>query len=260
MDCRLRYEITENPSWRSSASSEMIKDVVRLITDTNPTFQGDFMDKLDDYARQHAIQDQEDLDRRCSKVAQTMKMLYDHRMELMKDGSVLRYSTVPLICEIHRSLVDRPDAGNFRVCEAYTTRPDNSRHDYPTVNDIEHLLYGVVDVHNQHMEFYYKKMNSETLEDKLTYIIKCAAWFFCRVISVHPFGDGNGRVCRLLANDVLMELTPFPVQLYNVGNVTRNHYFNAIVQSQDDYYNPPCDLSAILVDGLWYGWKDYIAT
>ena len=55
-----------------------------------------------------------------------------------------------------------------------------------------------------------------------------------------------------------MELVPFPVLLYNVGNVTRNN-FRAIVQSQD-YYNPPCDLSAILVDGLWYGWKDYIAT
>ena len=62
-----------------------------------------------------------------------------------------------------------------------------------------------------------------------------------------------------MANDVLMELIPFPVLLYNVGNVTRN-YFRAIVQSQDDYYNPPCDLSAILVDGLWYGWKDYNAT
>lgn len=260
MDSRLHYKITENPSWRSSASSEMIKDVVRLMTDTNLTIQGDFMDKLHVYARQHAIQEKRDVDRRCTKVAETIKMLCDYRIELMEYGSVLRYSTVPLICKIHRSLVDRPDAGNFRVCEAYTDRPDNSRHYYPTVYDIEHSLYGVVDVHNQHMEFYYENMKSETLENKLTYIIKCAAWFFCRVISVHPFGDGNGRVCRLLANDVLMELTPFPVLLYNVGNVTKDQYFNAIIQSQDDYYSPPCDLSAILVDGLWYGWKDYIAT
>ena len=169
MDSRLHYKITENPSWRSSASSKMIKDVVRLMTDTNLTIQGDFMDKFHVYARQHAIQEKRDVDRRCTKVAETMKMLYDYRIELMEDGSVLRYSTVPLICKIHRSLVDRPDAGNFRVCEAYTVRPDNSRHDYPTVNDIEHLLYGVVDVHNQHMEFYYENMNSETLENKLTY-------------------------------------------------------------------------------------------
>ena len=56
-----------------------------------------------------------------------------------------------------------------------------------------------------------------------------------------------------------MELIPLPVLLYNVGNVTRN-YFRAIVQLRYDYYNPPCDLSAILVNGLWYGWKDYNAT
>lgn len=115
-----------------------------------------------------------------------------------------------------------------------------------------------MDLHNDHVQFYYDNIILKTPKEKLTYIIKCATWLFYHAISVHPFGNGNGHLCRLLANDVLQELTSFPVQLYNVGSVTKDHYFNAIIQYQDN--SMVDNLSAILVDGLWYGWNDYNKT
>ena len=264
---RLRFDIPETPHWRRLAvsSSQMIDDIVGHMTAADRTFQdGNFVEvEWYNYAQKHSDQNTENLDRRCSNVVAAMKVLNGYRMDMRKNNSIKRLLTVDMICEMHKSLmkVDRPDeAGKFRWREAYTERPDGSKYYFlnPGNINLEQMLQEVVDLHNDHVQFYYDNMTLKTHKEKLTYIIKCATWLFCRAITVHPFGNGNGRLCRLLANDVLQELTPFPVQLYNVGSVTKDHYFNAIIQYQDN--NMLDNLSAILVDGLWYGWNDYNTT
>ena len=41
-------------------------------------------------------------------------------------------------------------------------------------------------------------------------IFKSAAWLVFELLDLHPFSDGNGRLCRLLCSYVLSTCTPFP--------------------------------------------------
>ena len=44
-------------------------------------------------------------------------------------------------------------------------------------------------------------------------LFKLVAWFVYRLLSLHPFSDGNGRTCRMLAAYMLGLLCPFPCPL-----------------------------------------------
>ena len=162
--------------------------------------------------------------------------------------------TVQQICDIHNILLNGlrtlQDEGNLRQTDAYTKRPNGDTHCYPEPEQIEAMIYAAIDEHNIHMEY----MPSVTsMETRIPYIIKSAAWLLARFVTIHPFGDGNGRLCRLLANYVLSLVTPFPVHVYQTANVERLVYLNAIIQCQDDDSNP-LDLAALLVDSIWIGW------
>ena len=251
---RLCFSITNYPSWRSDKSSSvMVKEIIHEYKKMSEAHSSCYhQDKWFYYAQRHAKKGQ---DKRCHDVSEAMKVMSEYRGNMKENNYIIRLLTVPMICEIHQLLVK--DGGQFRTRDAYTDRPNNSCFYYmsPQYFDIEDWMYRVVDVHNLHMQYYYEEMKSKTTEDKYIYIIKSAAWFFCRVISIHPFSNGNGRLCRLLANDVLMELNRGPIQLFNVGNVTKTHYFNAIIQCQDPeryFIQPPEDFAALLVDGIWY--------
>ena len=45
----------------------------------------------------------------------------------------------------------------------------------------------------------------------IEFIFKRAARLLFDFVDAHPFGDGNGRTCRLLANYDISLITPFPV-------------------------------------------------
>ena len=163
--------------------------------------------------------------------------------------------TVQQICDIHKILMSglrilQGDEGNLRKTVAYTKRPNGAIHYYPKPEQIEAMIYGAIDEHNIHMEYMPPVTSMET---RIPYIIKSAAWLLARFVTIHPFGDGNGRLCRLLANYVLSLVTPFPVHVYQTANVKRLVYLNAIIQCQDDD-SDPLDLAALLVDSIWIRW------
>lgn len=164
--------------------------------------------------------------------------------------------TVQQICDIHKILLSglrllQGDEGNLRKTVTYTKRPNGDTHYYPEPGQIEAMIYGAIDEHNIHMEYMPPVTSMET---RIPYIIKSAAWLLARFVTIHPFGDGNGRLCCLLANYVLSLVTPFPVHVYQTANVEREDYINAIIQCQDDD-SDPLDLAALLVDSIWIGWN-----
>ena len=59
--------------------------------------------------------------------------------------------------------------------------------------------------------------------------IELAALVHLKFVTIHPFGDGNGRVSRLLMNYVL-KLNDFP--FFSVPYVGRNSYYNALERAQ----------------------------
>ena len=299
------FEITERPPWdrneESSSTKLMIQEIKAIKESCGATSTRSATSQEQDwwaYASRETTdkRDQQKLEERSRNICNAIKILQDYRSDMneQKDNVntlTVRMLTPDILCDVNRELVysrypkdsqagpdsesQAPpgypkDAGKFRESMVWTLRPDNQYHHYPNYLFIDTHINDILDNHNMHFDHYLYNMkhsNSVSEEEKITYLVKCAAWLFCRVITLHPFCNGNGRLCRILANDVLMEMAPFPVLMYNFGAVTKDTYFDAIIQYQGDAApeppekpntsNDPELISALLVEGLWHGWKDY---
>src|SRR5690606_8157962 len=64
-----------------------------------------------------------------------------------------------------------------------------------------------------------------------THPLLIAAIFHMRFINIHPFADGNGRICRILMNIILMQWG-FPPAIIKKDD--RNEYFRAIQRSREE--------------------------
>ena len=165
--------------------------------------------------------------------------------------------TVQLICEVHRTLMEglHDKAGKIRETVVHTTYQDKL-HFYPPPEKVETRLYALVDRHNIYVE------GSPTDNQSVEYILhvfKMAARLMFEFVDTHPFGDGNGRMCRLLANYAISHITPFPVGVYHSKNPDRSgrdDYIQAIVSCRDNPAVGPGDLAAMLIDSAYWGWKN----
>lgn len=75
----------------------------------------------------------------------------------------------------------------------------------------------------------------EKSKDRLDPVV-LAALVHLKFVTVHPFGDGNGRISRLLMNCVLNN-KKYP--LYNIDYIDRRSYYDALEKTQmkkDDIY------------------------
>lgn len=198
----------------------------------------------------------EDLDqeeRETINVYNAMEKFHEVRSEMDNTGML----TVQQICDVHKVLLTglHCSAGKIRETEAFTHWDDGIHH-YPSPKIAEELLYSVIDHHNMHMGC----LDLIPEEEKTAYIFKCAAWLLFHFVDVHPFSDGNGRMCRLLANYVVSLITPFPVtvgvhQIDGNEESERKYYLQAIVNCRKDPTRGPKELVAMLVEGAWKGWK-----
>ena len=184
----------------------------------------------------------------------------DHDWEKLRESGLL---TVPVVCDLHAILLKglktddggqiRKKTGN-REGEVYVEY-QGKLHTYPSPEVVEHKLYNIVDRHNIHMKGIKKQTTSR---ENTIYIFKCAAWLLYEVVSLHPFYDGNGRICRLLANHVLSLITPFPVTIYHKNSADRNRdvYIQAIIYCRENPDKGPGKLAAMLIEGANIGWKE----
>ena len=179
--------------------------------------------------------------------------------EMSNTGKV----TVQQICDIHGVLMARlmaklhKYAGEPRKTEAFVIW-NGEDYFYPEPLVAEKLFYACVDHHCAHMTQYNKKLAEKGPgKETFSFLFKCAARLLFDFVDTHPFGDGNGRMCRLLANYVLSLITPFPVPLYSSGEGRsgREDYLNAIVECRKNRDKGPRTLAAMLIEGTWRGWK-----
>ena len=189
---------------------------------------------------------------------------YGPSEDLSSDWKEFRESgllTVQVVCDLHAILLkglQTKDGGQIRKKTAHRdgevyTEYQGKVHVYPRPEVLEEMFYSIVDRHNIFMKGIKKQ---ETLEE--TIVFKCAAWLLHEIVSLHPFYDGNGRICRLLANHVLSLITPFPVTIYHANSTDRNRddYIQAIIQCRDNAKEGLGKLASMLIEGAYIGWKE----
>jgi len=89
---------------------------------------------------------------------------------------------------------------------------------------LEACLKRIVDVFND---------DARKIGDNPTLLIEAPTRLFYRVITLHPFQNGNGRLCRLLLTWALMHLgVPFPVLLTTGHSKARQHYMRGIMKAR----------------------------
>lgn len=162
--------------------------------------------------------------------------------------------TVQQVCDINGLLLKgiHHNAGVIRKTYAYTNWY-HGRHFYPSPEVVEEQFYALIDRHNMRMNV---RPHNATTEEDTAYVFNAAARLLFDFVDTHPFSDGNGRTCRLLANYVLSLITPFPVGLNRATDKgERNDYLDAIVHCREHPEEGPCRLAAMLLENALQGWK-----
>ena len=179
-----------------------------------------------------------------------------HAESLMEEMDRSALLTVQQVCDIHTILLQdlHRAPGKIRDCAVYTRTEDGNIHMYPPPAVLEERFYCIIDRHNIHMNGLNLINNPQ---QRVEYVFKCAAWLLYHLVSLHPFPDGNGRTCRLLASYVLSSIiTPFPVSICHSDPLSsRRDYIYAIVHCREHPEEGPAQLASMLLEGAYLGWK-----
>ena len=186
-------------------------------------------------------------------VYHAMKKLHDEVRQEMDQSGLL---TVNQICDVHSVLLNglHKDNGSIRTTEVYTKFHD-AIHFYPPPTVAEQRLYALVDRHNIYVD---SSPSNKLSKEHISHVFKYAARLLFELVDTHPFADGNGRMCRLLANHAISHITPFPVGLYHSKRPDRSgrdDYIEAIVKCRENPEKGPGELAAMLVESAWAGWN-----
>jgi Fic family protein len=73
------------------------------------------------------------------------------------------------------------------------------------------------------------------LETKAVHPVIIAAWFHHSFSIIHPFQDGNGRMCRLLSSLILIKNGFFP---FTIVRIDKFDYINALSSADEKNYQP----------------------
>ena len=130
------------------------------------------------------------------------------------------------ILALHRLIlrgIDDPNAGSYRAYDVYVNKGGGEKHMFPAPNKIENL-----------MDNFYLWIK----ENKNMHPVLLASEAHYRLVSIHPFIDGNGRCARLLMNLILIQ-NGYPPAIIKMAK--RKEYINAVQnadnEKMDECYN-----------------------
>lgn len=131
-------------------------------------------------------------------------------------------------------------------------------HEYPHFqNDKEwfDVIQPKLDLYNT---LYCFLKNQDMSEKIIESLYKLVAWIFLQIIKLHPFSDGNGRCCRIIAAYIMCLINPFPCPIYNnIYNPTQNNeiYIDSVIEghSTGNLQNFTC----MLIESNWFAWQQF---
>lgn len=140
----------------------------------------------------------------------------DFIMEVVKNKEVLSERLIKDIHAIVLQGIDKNNAGAYRKVDV---RISGSKHMPPSNYRLPELM-------QEYMVFYKKN-------HKKMHPVLLAADLHEKLVTIHPFIDGNGRTSRLIMNLVLLQ-HGFPIAKISGAQASRLSYYNALEKVQVD--------------------------
>ena len=136
--------------------------------------------------------------------------------------------TESLIKEFHKMILVEPYAdelaevnpGEWKTIPNYLITLNDERIDFESPEDVPRLMSALINWLNNHIDPPKRKRHKYNLHPLLI-----AAGFHVQFIKIHPFGDGNGRMARILTNLIFM-LCGYVPAIVKLENGER--YYDAI--------------------------------
>jgi Fic family protein len=135
-------------------------------------------------------------------------------LEIIKNRKPLSLS---LIKKWHKEIFDSTKSEYAGMIRRYNVRISNSEAKFPDYSQVPSLL--------EKFFSWYKKSKNQI------HPVELASLAHLKFVSIHPFGDGNGRISRLLMNYVLAE---FDFPLFLIKYEGRLFYYHALERSQTE--------------------------
>lgn len=123
--------------------------------------------------------------------------------------------TLETVCKWHKRLFEQTDKDIAGKIRSYKVGIERSKFMPPPPQAVQSLLRGFFG--------WYKK------KEKIINPVELAALVHLKFVTIHPFGDGNGRISRLMMNYVLSK---FGCPMLIIDYIDRTTYYNALERAQ----------------------------
>lgn len=181
-----------------------------------------------------------------------------------KDTGMLTISMVKKIhCILMTGVIDEKTntpAGEFSTLPR-TSFWNEKIHVYPRMDDEFAWCANIGHLFEEYNQFVSRVKSQKKNTKEITFhLFKCATYILFHLISFHPFSDGNGRLCRILASYILYLRSPFPSTIYNTRNcfLSQKEYIDAIVTARENN-TAPNQLCTMMIESHWHTWKRFFS-
>ena len=100
--------------------------------------------------------------------------------------------------------------------------------------------YNLEIIMSSHIEFFQRAFQGLDNSHEETHLIKALAYFHNKFLNdIHPFADGNGRVCRIIMGTIMMKTGCPPVFAQILDNGDMENYIHTIIRCEIENSNNP---------------------